>query len=271
MKLSVCIEAVFAGMSPEKAIEKTAEFKIPAIEFWSWWDKDTGSIKKACGNAGIEIAAFCTPFISLVEPSCRKEYYESLRETIAVAKELQCSTIISQTGYDTGAERQLQHESLVEGLKMCAPMLEDAGITLAVEPLNIRVDHPGYYLQSSDECVEILREVDSSNVRMLFDVYHQQITEGDIIRRIREYAGYICHFHTAGNPGRHELYDSELDYRKVFTAIEAAGYNKYVGLEYFPLDVAEKGLTFAIEAGEGGAGGAGGWLMADGGGERRSW
>ena len=67
------------------------------------------------------------------------------------------------------------------------PYLEKAGITLVVEPLNIRIDHKGYYLYSSDEAAEVIKEVDSSNVKMLFDIYHQQITEGDLIRRIREY------------------------------------------------------------------------------------
>lgn len=133
----------------------------------------------------------------------------------------------------------------MEGLKACVPYLEESGITLVVEPLNVRVDHAGYYLYSSDEAAGIMREVGSPYVKMLFDIYHQQITEGDLIRRIREYIPYIGHFHAAGNPGRHELYDGEIDYRKVFAAIGETGYDGYIGLEYFPEDEVEKGLAFA--------------------------
>ena len=125
------------------------------------------------------------------------------------------------------------------------PYLEKAGITLVVEPLNIRVDHKGYYLYSSDEAAEVIKEVDSSNVKMLFDIYHQQITEGDLIRRIREYIPYIGHFHSAGNPGRNELYDSEIDYKKVFQAIKETGYDGHIGLEYFPREDPAKGLEYA--------------------------
>ena len=95
------------------------------------------------------------------------------------------------------------------------------------------------------EAAEVIKEVDSSNVKMLFDIYHQQITEGDLIRRIREYIPYIGHFHSAGNPGRNELYDSEIDYKKVFQAIKETGYDGHIGLEYFPREDPAKGLEYA--------------------------
>lgn len=121
-------------------------------------------------------------------------------------------------------------------------ILKDTGITLVIEPLNTRVDHKGYFLSSSDEAAGILKTVNSPSVKMLFDIYHQQISEGDIIRHIQEYIQLIGHFHAAGNPGRHELYHSELDYNKVIEAISALGYDKYIGLEYFPEDDPEIGL-----------------------------
>lgn len=245
MKLSVCIDAVFMGKDIEEAIHSVKEMGIPAVEFWSWDDKDLEKLKKAKAETGIEIAAFCTGFISLVDETKRQEYIDSLIKTIAVAKELGCKTLISQTGADMGISREVQHASMVQGLKACVPYLEEAGITLVIEPLNIRVDHMGYYLSSSDEGAEIMKEVGSDNVKMLYDIYHQQITEGDLIRRIKEYAPLIGHFHAAGNPGRHELYNSEIDYKKVFEAIKETGYEGYVGLEYFPADEAAKGLEYA--------------------------
>lgn len=245
MKLSVCVDAIFMGEDIETAIHKVKDMGIPAVEFWSWDDKDLNKLKKAKEETGIEIAAFCTGFVSLVEESKRQEYIDFLIRTIDVAKELGCKTLISQTGADLGIDRGVQHASLVEGLKACVPYLGKADMTLVVEPLNIRVDHQGYYLSSSDEGAEIMKEVGSSHVKMLYDIYHQQITEGDLIRRIREYAPLIGHFHAAGNPGRHELYHSEIDYQTVFDAIRKTGYDGYIGLEYFPVDEAEKGLEYA--------------------------
>lgn len=244
MKPSVCIDAVFMNRDIEQAIVEVKNAGIPAIEFWTWEDKDLDKLKKAVLETGIEVAAFCTGFISLVDASKREEYLESLKRTIDTARELGCKTIISQTGAELQIPRAEQHESLVKGLKACVPYLEENDITLVVEPLNLRVDHAGYYLSSSDEAAEIMKEVGNSHVKMLFDIYHQQITEGDIIRRIREYLPYIGHFHAAGNPGRHELYNSEIDYKKVFSAIAETGYDGYIGMEYFPLDDAEKGLEY---------------------------
>lgn len=245
MKLSVCIDAVYMGKDIEEAIHEVKKAGIPAIEFWSWDNKDLEKLKKVIDNTGIEIAAFCTGFISLIDEAKRQEYIEYLIRTITLAKELGCRTIISQTGADMGTPRRVQHASLVESLKACVPYLEEADVTLVVEPLNTRVDHAGYYLASSDEAADIMKEVGNNHVKMLFDIYHQQITEGDLIRRIKEYASLIGHFHAAGNPGRHELYNSEIDYKKIFEAIKDTGYEGYIGLEYFPVDETSKGLTFA--------------------------
>jgi hydroxypyruvate isomerase len=131
---------------------------------------------------------------------------------------------------------------MVAGLKAAAPLLEEAGITLLLEPLNGKINHAGIYLESSDEGFEILREVGSPNVKLLFDIYHQHITEGDIIRRITSNIDLIGHLHCAGNPGRHELDSGELDYIRIFKALDDAGYKGYGGIEYFPLHPAEEGL-----------------------------
>ena len=244
MKLSVCIDAVYMGKSLDEAIKGVKAAGLNAVEFWTWEDKEL-SLLEASRKEGLEIAAFCTGFISLVEAEKREEYLESLKETIRTAKRLGCSRIISQTGAEISISRKEQHRNLADGLRACAPCLEENGITLVVEPLNIRVDHAGYYLYSSDEAAEIMKEVGSPNVKMLFDIYHQQITEGDLIRRIKKYIPYIGHFHAAGNPGRHELYRSEINYKNIFEAIRETGYDGYVGLEYFPEDEVQKGLEFA--------------------------
>jgi hydroxypyruvate isomerase len=125
-------------------------------------------------------------------------------------------------------------------LKHVAPLFEAFGVTLIVEPLNILCNHMGYYLASSYEAFGICAEVGSKNIKVLYDIYHQQITEGNLIPTIRKYFDLIGHFHVADVPGRNEPGTGEINYRNVFGAIEALGYDKYVGLEYSPtIDTAE--------------------------------
>ncbi|MEM0969400.1 MAG: TIM barrel protein, partial [Verrucomicrobiota bacterium] len=105
-------------------------------------------------------------------------------------------------------------------------------------PLNELVDHPGYYLVQSPEAFEIVQEVASPHVQVVFDIYHQQISEGNVLANLRRHLerGHIGHLHAAGNPGRHELQRGELHYRSILSAIKETGYTGYVGLEYWPAD-----------------------------------
>jgi len=223
-------------------MQEVSECGLKNIEFWTWWDKDIEKLRAEKERLGLEVKAFCTKFISLVEPALRNDYIEGLKETLKVAKQLDCRTIISQTGNDNGACRKEQHASLVAGLKECAPILEAEGITLVIEPLNLRVDHAGYFLSNSEEAFEIIDEIKSTNVKILFDIYHQQITEGDVTRRILKDIDKIGHFHAAGNPGRHELAESELNYNYILKQIDSTLYGGMIGLEYFPLADSSKEL-----------------------------
>ena len=199
-------------------------------------------MEAAIQKTGVKPVAMCTKFVSLVDPATRADYIDGLRESIAAAKRIGCPTLISQTGGDTGEERARQHESLIDGLRACAPLLEEAGVTLVVEPLNTTVDHEGYYLSSSAEGFALVDEVGSPCVRLLYDIYHQQIMEGNIIDTVTANLDKIAHFHAAGVPGRHELDRGELNYPAIFRAIDAAGYRRYIGLEYAPLEEPERGI-----------------------------
>ncbi|WP_123041962.1 hydroxypyruvate isomerase family protein [Cohnella candidum] len=234
MRMSVCVDSVFRGMDTVEAMRRVRLAGYGAYEFWSWWDKDIGAVKAAQEENGLTLTAMCTKFVSLVDPAERDRYLEGLRESLEAARALGCKLLISQTGQDrVGVPRDEQRASLADGLRACVPLLEEAGVTLAVEPLNTAVDHAGYFLSSSDEAFGIVREVGSPFVKVLFDVYHQQITEGDLIRRIRANRHLIGHFHAAGHPGRGELDAGEIHYENVLGAIRETGYEGYVGLEYF--------------------------------------
>ena len=243
LRPSVCIDAVFEGLAPGDAIELVKEAGISAIEFWGWWDRDLAEIEAARNKAGMEISACCTKFISLVDASLRGQYLAGLEAAIQAAQRLNCQTLISQVGDALpGVSRADQHAALVEGLREAVPMLEAGQVTLVIEPLNELIDHQGYYLVRSDEAFQIIDEVDSPNVKVVFDIYHQQISEGQLIANIRNNIEKIAHFHAAGNPGRNELTCGELHYPSIFDAIQECDYDGYVGLEYWPLNDAATGL-----------------------------
>ncbi len=218
MKLSVCVEAIY-GQHMLEGIDDTARAGLPAIEFWGWTDKDIAAIEARTQAQGLTVAAMCTRDFDLTDPDKRKIYLEGIAASAPVAHRLGCPTLISQVGMDTGAPRERQHQSIVEGLREAAPVLEAEGLTLVIEPLNLRVNHPGYYLYSSDEAFEIVEEVASPRIKVLFDIYHQQITEGDVTKRLMSHINWIGHFHAAGNPGRHELTLGELNYPYILKTI----------------------------------------------------
>ena len=120
-------------------------------------------------------------------------------------------------------------------------------MTIMLEPLNVLVNHPGYYLVTAGEGFDIVREVDHPLVKIVYDIYHQQVSEGNIIPSVTKNLDCIAHLHSAGHPGRHELQYGESDYKVIFDAIDKAGYTGACGLEYSPLLEPEESLRVARE------------------------
>lgn len=243
LRPSVCIDAVLENLSDTQAIEAVKQVGIGAFEFWGWWDRDLTNLVQAKDAAGLEVSACCTHFVSLTDANRRSEYLEGLQQSIEAASRIGCKTIISQVGDAlVGRSRASQHASLVDGLRAAAPLLEEANVTLVIEPLNLLVNHPGYYLVESAEAFEIVEAVGSPSVKVVFDIYHQQVSEGNVIHNLVTNIDKIGHFHAAGNPGRNELTRGELNYRQIFQAIQETDYDGYVGLEYWPIEDPLEGL-----------------------------
>jgi hydroxypyruvate isomerase len=148
--------------------------------------------------------------------------------------------VITFSGFRRGLTTEDATKNMVEGLKKITGYAEQKNVTLCLEMLNSRVNiemkgHPDYFCDNIDHAVEICKQVGSERMKLLFDIYHVQIMHGDLIRRIQQYHPYIAHYHTAGNPGRNEIDDSqEIHYPGVMKAIVETGYKGYVGQEFVP-------------------------------------
>ena len=220
MKLCVPIPCFFGDLPFEAAVEKVAALGYRYVEIYDWRDLDLKTAARALADAGVTMLSMCTTEFGLTDPKRRGLWLDGIEESCAAAAALGVQRLITQVGPDTGEDRADQRRSIVEGLRAGAPILERAGVTVMVEPLNTKVDHPGYYLTASAEAFGIVREVNSPNVKVVFDIYHQQISEGNIIPNAVGNLDCIAHLHAAGHPGRHELQYGENDYGNIFAAID---------------------------------------------------
>ncbi len=247
MRLCVPIPCFFGNIDFCDAIRKVAALGYDAIETYNWKGLDLDRVKNTLDENGVELLSMCTTEFRMTSPEHRDLWLEGLKESCKAANRLGVKKLITQVGQDTGAPREEQRASIVAALNAAKPILEDYGVTIMPEPLNTYVNHPGYYLWSSVEAFDIIREVDHPNVKLIYDIYHQQVMEGNIIPSVTKNLDLIAHLHSAGHPGRHELQFGENDYKVIFDAIDKAGYTGACGLEYSPLMDPIESLKIAKE------------------------
>jgi len=225
-------------------IRAAAALGWKAIEPLCWLGEDLTAARAAIDETGCVISAILVQSADkkaaklianghgIVHADAREAFVQAIGETLAAAKTLGCTTIVVTSGNERrGVPRAEQHGNIVKALKAALPAIKGSGVRLALEPLNVLVNHKGYYLTSSEEGAEIVREVKSRQVTMLYDIYHQQITEGNLIDNIKRYSKEIGHFHVGDVPGRRQPGTGEINYRNVFRAIAETGYDGYVVFE----------------------------------------
>jgi hydroxypyruvate isomerase len=168
------------------------------------------------------------------------ECLASLRKSIDATSEAGYPSVITFSGFRRGIDIDEGQKNMVQGLKQIVGHAEKQKVTLCLEMLNSRVDvemkgHPDYFCDKIELAVDVCKRIGSPRMKVLFDIYHVQIMQGDVIVRLKQFADYIGHYHTAGVPGRNELDDTqELNYPAIMKAIAATGYRGYVGQEYIP-------------------------------------
>ena len=247
MRLCVPIPCFFKNVDFCEAIKTVASLGYDAAETYRWKDLDLDKVKATLDETGVELLSMCTSEFRMTTPEHRQLWLDGLKESCIAAGKLGVKKLITQVGQDTGAPREEQRASIVAALNAAKPILEEYGVTIMPEPLNTYVNHPGYYLWSSIEAFDIIREVDHPNVKLIYDIYHQQVMEGNIIPSVTKNLDLIAHLHSAGHPGRHELQYGENDYNVIFDAIDKAGYTGACGLEYSPLMDPIESLKLAKE------------------------
>jgi hydroxypyruvate isomerase len=235
------VEPLFRGMSLPQSMEKVAEAGYQGFEFGEWRAQDAAAITKLKTKLGLECAclvgnrAVNPKGMTLVDPADREAFLAEIRASTEAAKRFETTRLVTLTGNElAGVPRDAQHKSIVEGLKRAHDVVAPHGVTLIVEPLNTLVNHQGYYLDHTPEAFEIMHEVASPNVKILFDIYHVQIMDGNLIDSIRKNIASIGHFHVGDVPGRHEPGTGEINYTNVFRAIRETRFRDFVAMEYMP-------------------------------------
>jgi len=170
----------------------------------------------------------------------RTEYHEAieaaLRANIPLAAKAGVPNVITFSGSRRGMADEEGARNTIVGLNRVKKIAEDNGVNICLELLNSKVNHPDYMADHAAWGVRVMEEVNSPNVRLLYDIYHMQIMEGDLIATIRDNIAWIGHFHTGGVPGRHELDNTqEVQWDGVMRAIAAADFKGYVAHEFLPL------------------------------------
>ncbi len=220
------------GLSPKELVHAAAEIGYTGIELAprELWQqiRDQGLAISALSGHG-----------SIVEGLNRRAHHARIeRELLSAIRDAgywQIPVLICFSGSRGGISDAEGAEMTADGLRRVARAAEDAGVTLALELLNSRVDHPDYQCDRTSWGVQVCELVGSPRVKLLYDIYHAQIMEGDIIRTVQQHHTHFGHYHTAGNPGRHEIDDTqEVNYPAVMRAIAATGYTGWVAQEFIP-------------------------------------
>jgi len=235
-------------LTPEQFVRSAAEAGVVALdlvppEHWQLVTDRGLDISSIGGHQPLEIG------LNRVDQHDRIEH--EVRSAIANAQRLKIPNVICFSGNREGLDDARGVEVTVVGLRRLAPIAEEAGVTLVLELLNSRVDHPDYQADHTAWGVQVCQALGSPRVKLLYDIYHMQIMEGDVIRTIRAVHPLIGLYHTAGNPGRNDLDETqELNYPAIFKAIKDTGYTGYIAHEFIPKadPVAALGTVFRQSA-----------------------
>lgn len=237
MKFSVQPSCFFPGLSLSEALRAMTAEGFTFFELWQVAETEVEGIRRAMDETGASLHGICVDCFELTDSARYPDFERGLASALQKLKSLGGRALITQVGQDTGEERARQHDAIVEGLNRVKHLLEDEGVTLLVEPLNDVKDHIGYYLTDSKQGAQIIRQVDSPRVRLLYDIYHQLHMGEDVLSRIEASRDVIGELHAAGFPNRDQCLRENFDYWPVFQYLQESALDAPVGLELFSRSV----------------------------------
>ncbi len=244
MKLSLCLETVFADLPFVERMRAASALGYPAIEFWDWRSKDLSAIMERSAQFNLTIAAMSgNRRHTLIDPKSRTGLMTEMDQVFSVAQRLNCrhlmmlSDVLALDGsaaMSPPLSNEEKFESVGEGLGVLAHRAGDAGIMLLLEPLNTTLDHRGCFLNSSRIGFEIIRQVDSPQVKLLYDIYHMSMMSEDVTVEIESNLDLIGYFHVADAPGRHQPGTGKIDYGAIADWLKRVRFQGFIGMEFFP-------------------------------------
>jgi len=243
-KLSGCADTLFCDLPFIERAQEIANAGL-LVEFWGWHDRDIDALAAA---PNIEISTMIGNVVyrgggCMVHPDEVDDWIRGFHDCLPVAQQLGVHDLILISGTlddkGHGNHRIAEHPATrwitaYKALCQVAEIAEQHDLNYNLEPLNIKRDHPGYSVPYFEDAVRLLEQVGSPRIRILMDIYHTQIQEGNVIELIRNHQEMIGYVHVADVPGRHEPGTGELDYRRIAQELRDVGYNGTVGLEAYP-------------------------------------
>ena len=244
MEFSLCIDSIYSKENLKGKLERIKQAGFKFIEFWDWRDKDLEIII----NSGLEVSNFSGNRISSLTLDNEEKVIQEVNASIDVAKKLKCkrimllSDILENDGSvkinSISSEKKLLR--LYDNLKAAVEVAKKRDIMLVIEPLNSVKDHKNYYLDDFQKTLELIQSINSEHLKILYDIYHMQIMEGNVLETLQKYHQFIGYIHVANVPYRCEPWIGELDFKFILKELSEV-YSGFVGFEFF---VKEKSFTY---------------------------
>lgn len=237
MKTSCCIDMMFSELPFGERIAAVKNSGLDAIEFWKWTNKDVDGIAKLVSEKELAVSIFLIDSADeklshdltrgIMNAGRADEFVSALKESIPAYKKLGARAMIALIGEHSPYNK----ENVKKCLMAAIPVLEENDVNLIVEPLN-SIDRVGYSMPYVTPVFELLREINNPHIKMLYDIYHQNMMGDFDIEEVEANIDLIGHFHVADAPGRHEPYTGNIDYVSIINRINKTSYDGYIGLEY---------------------------------------
>ena len=250
-KFAANLSFLFNDAPFAERFQRAAKAGFAGVEYLFPYDWPAGDIAGWLAGAGVEQVLFNLPPGDWAAgerglaclPDRKGEFAEGVEKALDYAMALDCRRVHCMAGLrPAGVPEAVLEATYIANLRHAADRLATAGVTVMIEPINSRIDMPGYWLDSIARGFALLEAIDRDNVKLQFDLYHAQIIQGDLARTLEANIDRIGHIQIADNPGRHEPGTGEIHYPFLFELIDRLGYSGWVGCEYKPLATTEAGL-----------------------------